>query len=195
MAIKTDPSPQQEVAAAISKRSGPIAIVWHPEKDSQVPVPPIGTNSERPFLFTWVKVPADIDTRRELDQKAFEGGRTRQVQPMQCSELILRIAGLNWIDASLWDEAIAEDKRRSLLEGREGTITRLLREGALKELVPTGDEFSFKGNLAEYSVDDAFEIIKAETNVPKLMTWQKETTEPRLVNKIEARMKELKGER
>lgn len=170
-----------------SKRSGPIAIVWRPELDSAVMKPPVGTQSDRPFLYNWVANPDELKQRRDLAERAFVEGRPRQIAAIPTKSLYLDKPGLHWVESALWDEAIAADGLRP----GEGVIARLIREGALKELAPAGN--SFKGSLDEYSYADACEIIKAETTIPTLMEWQKSVSEPRLVNRITNRIEELKG--
>ena len=175
--------------AKVSKVTGKIAVIWSPEKDSHVPAPPVGSKSDRPFNHSWIADSGEVEKRRQLEEDAFNSGKSRQYRAMKTEEINFPAPGLHWVDAALWESAVSDDERKP--EDRR-YLARLLKESALLVLRPENGGTEIE-SISGFSYNDATAIIGAEVNATRLREWQKDTDDRRLVNLIDNRLREIGG--
>lgn len=166
---------------------GKRVIVWNPENDFRLgdQAPLRGYEMVRQYVFCWVDSTAS--------------GKVKQTTQPQFRELLLK-PGLNWVEASEWETAMAVSAERHSAEAAEGNpkavdeISELLGCRAILAFEPGETVKStrqFTGNLEDYSAQEIRRLMAQVDDVGALQEYAKRTQDYTLGQIIQERIDSL----
>ena len=176
------------------KQTGKIAIIWNPDRDKDVPDAPTGSVNERPCLFDWVNI-AEVEAIRKMREE-LDPFKAQMLNPvtLKGAQTLRLNPGINWIEIELWEAAKAESTRRSVSGERHDSrdyLQRLIDDRAITVLSAKGGNLT--GTIADYSVEEARQIIETISDMRTLMEYQSLSKDAGISSLLADRMEKLQG--